>query len=59
MLAKGPVGLLLPGLVMLVFWALNGSFLQQLRTTPWIPLVLLFLAVAAPWYGMATAANGS
>ena len=58
-LAKGPVGLLLPGLVMLVFWALNGSFLQQLRTTPWIPLVLLFLAVAAPWYGMATAANGS
>ena len=58
-LAKGPVGLLLPGLVMLVFWVLNGTVLEQLRSTPWIPLVLLFLGVAAPWYGMATAANGS
>jgi 4-amino-4-deoxy-L-arabinose transferase-like glycosyltransferase len=58
-LAKGPVGLLLPGLVMLVFWALNGTFWQQLRSTPWIPLVLLFLGVAAPWYAIATAANGT
>jgi 4-amino-4-deoxy-L-arabinose transferase-like glycosyltransferase len=58
-LAKGPVGLLLPGLVMLVFWALKGTLLKELRTTPWIPLVLLFLGVAAPWYGLATAANGS
>ena len=58
-LAKGPVGLVLPGLVMLVFWALNGTFVQQLRHTPWIALVLLFLGVAAPWYGMATAANGT
>jgi len=31
-LAKGPVGLLLPGLVMLVFWVLNGTVLEQLRT---------------------------
>ena len=58
-LAKGPVGLLLPGLVMLVFWALKGTLLQELRRTPWVPLVLLFLGVAAPWYGMATAANGT
>ena len=58
-LAKGPVGLLLPGLVMLAFWALKGNLIQELRRTPWIPLVLLFLGVAAPWYGMATAANGS
>ena len=58
-LAKGPVGLLLPGLVMLAFWALKGTLLQELRRTPWIPLVFLFLGVAAPWYGMATAANGA
>lgn len=57
-LAKGPVGLLLPGVVMLVFWALKGTFFSELRRTPWIPLVLLFLGVAAPWYGLATAANG-
>lgn len=57
-LAKGPVGLLLPGLVMLVFWALKGTLLQELRSTPWLALVALFLAVAAPWYGLATQANG-
>ena len=58
-LAKGPVGLLLPGLVMLSFWTLKGTLFQELRRTPWLPLVLLFLGVAAPWYGMATAANGT
>jgi 4-amino-4-deoxy-L-arabinose transferase-like glycosyltransferase len=58
-LAKGPVGLLLPGLVMLAFWALKGSLLQEIRRTPWLPLVALFLGVAAPWYGLATAANGT
>ena len=58
-LAKGPVGLLLPGLVMLAFWALKGTLLAELRRTPWIPLVALFLGVSAPWYGMATAANGT
>lgn len=58
-LAKGPVGLLLPGLVMLGFWTLKGTLIQELRRTPWLPLVLLFLGVAAPWYGMATAANGT
>ncbi len=58
-LAKGPVGLLLPGLVMLAFWALKGTLLQELRRTPWLALVALFLGVAAPWYGLATAANGS
>ena len=57
-LAKGPVGLLLPGLVILAFWFLKGSLLQELRVTPWSALVLLFLGVAAPWYGLATQANG-
>jgi 4-amino-4-deoxy-L-arabinose transferase-like glycosyltransferase len=41
-----------------VFWALKGRFLQGMRTTPWLPLVALFLGVAAPWYGLATRANG-
>ena len=57
-LAKGPVGLLLPGLVILVFWALKGRLLQGLRSTPWLALVALFLGVAAPWYALATQANG-
>lgn len=58
-LAKGPVGLLLPGLVILAFWALKGTFLLGLRTTPWLALVALFLGIAAPWYGLATQANGA
>ena len=57
-LAKGPVGLLLPGLVILAFWALKGRFVQGLRSTPWLALVALFVGVAAPWYGLATQANG-
>ena len=57
-LAKGPVGLLLPGLVILAFWFFKGCLLQRLRSTPWLALVLLFLGVAAPWYGLATQANG-
>lgn len=57
-LAKGPIGLLLPGVVILAFWLFKGQLLQQVRSTPWLALVLLFLGVAAPWYGLATQANG-
>lgn len=58
-LSKGPVGLLLPGMVILVFWALKGRFWFQVRQTPWVALILLFLGVSAPWYAMATVANGA
>lgn len=50
-LAKGPIGLCLPGLTMLLFLLFKRSFnLQTIaRLKPWwgIPLFLLF---AAPWY---------
>jgi len=58
-LAKGPVGLLLPGLVIVVFLALAGRLWRTVRTTPWLPMTALFLGVAAPWYALATQANGS
>ncbi|MEB3322293.1 MAG: glycosyltransferase family 39 protein [Synechococcaceae cyanobacterium] len=58
-LAKGPVGLLLPGLVILVFLAINGRLLQQLRLTPLLPMAALFLGVTVPWYALATQANGA
>ena len=58
-LAKGPVGLLLPGLVIISFLLLKRALLPELRRTPWLALVSLFLGVTLPWYAAATAANGT
>jgi 4-amino-4-deoxy-L-arabinose transferase-like glycosyltransferase len=57
-LAKGPVGLLLPGLVVVVFLLLTGHWRAWLRWRPLLAMVALFLGVSAPWYGAAAAANG-
>ena len=57
-LAKGPVGLLLPGLVIIVFLLLRGQLWSEVRQTPWFPLLALFLGVTLPWYVLATRANG-
>ena len=48
-LAKGPVGIVLPGLV-LGSYLLAGRRFQNLRRIPWGSGVLWFLMVAAPWY---------
>jgi 4-amino-4-deoxy-L-arabinose transferase-like glycosyltransferase len=48
-LAKGLIGLLLPGLVLIVWLLLR----RQWRTLPkliWLPGIVLFFAVAAPWF---------
>ncbi|MCS5699917.1 glycosyltransferase family 39 protein [Cyanobium sp. FGCU-52] len=57
-LAKGPVGLLLPGLVIVIYLLLRGRLLITLRQTPWLPMAALFLGVAVPWYALATKVNG-
>jgi 4-amino-4-deoxy-L-arabinose transferase-like glycosyltransferase len=57
-LAKGPVGLLLPGLVIVVYLLLRGRLFISLRQTPWLPMTALFLGVAVPWYAIATKVNG-
>ncbi len=57
-LAKGPVGLLLPGLVIAVFLALRGGWNHWLRPAPLLAMALLFLGVTAPWYAAAAKANG-
>lgn len=58
-LAKGPVGLLLPGLVVGVFLLGIGQLRSQLSRMglPWMTLV--FLAVASPWYLLAARAHGA
>jgi len=58
-LAKGPVGLLLPGLVILCFLLLRRQLLPEVLRTPWPALLALFFGVTLPWYAAATAANGS
>jgi len=57
-LAKGPVGVLLPGLTIILFLLLKRRLVNQVITTPWLPMVALFFGIVLPWYAMATRANG-
>jgi 4-amino-4-deoxy-L-arabinose transferase-like glycosyltransferase len=57
-LSKGPVGVLLPGLVVVVFLLLTGHWRAWLRWRPLLAMVALFLGVTAPWYTAAAVVNG-
>ncbi len=57
-LAKGPVGLVLPGLVIGVFLLAQGRLVEMLRRLPLWWCLPLFVAVAAPWYVLAARAHG-
>jgi len=48
-LAKGPVAPALAGVIVVLFAAVKRSWNLVLRTL-WLPGILLFLAVALPWY---------
>jgi 4-amino-4-deoxy-L-arabinose transferase-like glycosyltransferase len=47
-LAKGPVGVLLPGLVIMVFLGLRGGWSRWLRPLPLLAMTLLFLGITGP-----------
>jgi len=49
MLAKGPVAPLLAALVLTAYTVLRREFRQLLKTI-WLPGILLFCAIALPWY---------
>ncbi len=53
-LTKGPVGVALPGLVILLYFAWNRE-LGRLLDRKLIWAALVFLLVAGPWYGLVTA----
>jgi 4-amino-4-deoxy-L-arabinose transferase-like glycosyltransferase len=55
-LAKGPLGLLLPGLILTVWHAWNREWLKILALAP---LSLAALAVALPWYVLLSQRLGS
>ena len=58
-LAKGPVGVLLPLLVIGAFLLLSDQWRRWMKPIHLLPIAALFLAVAAPWYSAAAQVNGS
>ena len=48
-LTKGPIGFLLPGLIIVLFFLWERNW-QELRKVKIITGTLLFLAIAGPWY---------
>ncbi len=55
---KGPVGAVVPLLVIIVERVLSGNLLRQFKQTPWLGVLPLFLLTATPWYLMILATNG-
>ena len=49
MLAKGLIGFVIPGLVV-VSWLLMRRRWRELTALIWLPGILLFLLIAAPWF---------
>jgi 4-amino-4-deoxy-L-arabinose transferase-like glycosyltransferase len=57
-LAKGPVGIVIPGLIILCFALYLGDFWQLWREMRPMSGILIILAIALPWYILVTLANG-
>jgi 4-amino-4-deoxy-L-arabinose transferase-like glycosyltransferase len=57
-LAKGPVGIVIPGLIVLCFSLYLGNFSQLWREMRPVTGILIILAIAMPWYILVTLANG-
>jgi len=49
-LAKGPVGLLIPVLVWLIYHLLQRDLGEEVQRVPWLWMILVLLGTAAPWY---------
>ncbi len=57
-LTKGPVGILLPGLIIGVFLMYMGNVRTVLREMRLLRGILLFLVLTVPWYALVIQANG-
>jgi 4-amino-4-deoxy-L-arabinose transferase-like glycosyltransferase len=57
-LAKGPVGIVIPGLTILLFSLYLGNFWQLLREMGVMIGSILFLLITVPWYVLVIFANG-
>jgi len=57
-LTKGPIGLVLPGLVLIVFLSLRGAW-PRWREVPWGAGLAVYAAVGLSWYGVQIGLHGS
>lgn len=57
-LTKGPVGIVLPGFIILAFLVCVGNLRSVLREMKLLRGGLLFVAITLPWYILVTLANG-
>ncbi|MFB2923430.1 ArnT family glycosyltransferase [Aerosakkonema funiforme] len=57
-LAKGPVGAVLPGLIIGAFLLYLGKFREVVREMRLVRGVLITIAIAIPWFVLVTLANG-
>ncbi|MGH7948791.1 MAG: phospholipid carrier-dependent glycosyltransferase, partial [Candidatus Binataceae bacterium] len=55
-LAKGPVALVLGGGIALV-WLIWERRTAEIRSLPWIPAVLVFVAITVPWFALVAIGN--
>lgn len=58
-LTKGPVGIVLPGLIIAAFLFYIGKFIEVLRSIRLIPGLLIIFGLSAPWYMLVIWRNGS
>jgi 4-amino-4-deoxy-L-arabinose transferase-like glycosyltransferase len=57
-LTKGPVGIVLPGAIALLFLLYVGNFKPVLREMKLVWGILIILLINVPWYALATWKNG-
>ncbi len=50
-LTKGPVGLVLPGIVAVVYLILRRDLTKTFKTIPWFSGFAIYFAIILPWYG--------
>ncbi len=55
---KGPVGVVVPVLIIMVDRLLARDLVATLRDIPWLPCIALFLLTATPWYLMILLMHG-
>ena len=57
-LAKGPVALVLPGIIVVVFLIYVKQLVQVIKEIPWVYGLLSFMIISIPWFIMITTAHG-
>jgi 4-amino-4-deoxy-L-arabinose transferase-like glycosyltransferase len=57
-LIKGPIALLLPGLIIGIFLIYTGRLKAVMTTMPWVRGIGIIAAITLPWYLLVTQANG-